>query len=229
MEKILTLLRRPASQDAAAFCAGCLAEGRRLTRDADTALRRCIVNVADDAAKEGVLDPKRPPPAYDAAVETWWTSADTGEPLLAVLARLGGDCYSYRVREVVQKQYARTWAVGERSPGIKGVYTVNRRADLSHEGFAKHWRDGHGPLALKHHVGLIKYVQNVSLGAITPGAPAFDGFATLHFPTARDMRERFYDSPEGARIIAADVKKFIGSPSMQINCSEYLLRDQEPA
>ena len=223
MEKILTLLRRPTGADAAAFTAACLHEARQ--RIDAKGLRRCIVNVADAAASEVTHDAHRPPPAYDGAVETWWDAPVTeAEPLLAALSRLG-TCLSYRVREVLQKEYVRDWAVGERSPGIKGVFTVNRRSDLTRDGFAKHWRDGHGPLALQRHVGLWKYVQNVSLGALTPGAPDFDGFATLHFRTAYDMRERFYDSPEGRRLIAEDVARFIGSPSMQVNCSEYVLKD----
>ena len=227
MEKILTLLRRPTGADVAAFSAGCLAEAKR--RIDAKGLRRCIVNVADAAASEVAHDAHRPPPAWDGAVETWWdaprieTEPGAAEPLLAALGKLG-TCLSYRVREVVQKEYVRDWAVGERSPGIKGVFTVNRRSDLTREQFAQHWRDGHGPLALQRHVGLWKYVQNVSLGALTPGAPDFDGFATLHFRTAYDMRERFYDSAEGRRLIAEDVGRFIGSPSMQVNCSEYVLK-----
>jgi len=224
VEKVLTLLRRAPQSDAEGFCNAIVQEVKRLA-DKTRGLRRCIVNVADAAAREGTLDPRRPPPAYDGAVETWWDAPVTeSEPLLAAPARLGSGS-SYRVREAVQKDYARDWPLGVRSPGIKGIYTVNRRPDLTRDGFARHWQDGHGPLARKHHVGLWKYVQNVSLAALTPDAPDFDGFATLHFRTAYDMRERFYDSAEGAKIIAADVARFIGSPSMQMNCSEYVLRD----
>ena len=230
MEKILTLLRRSATPEAEApeaetFGAECLREMKRLVAEADARLVRCIVNVADAAAKEGTLDPKRPPPAYDAVVESWWNATvDSAEPLLVAMARLAGACYSYRVHEVVQKDYVRNWSVGERSPGIKGIYTVNRRSELTRDAFAKHWHERHGPLAVKHHLGLSKYVQNVSLGPLDSGAPDFDGFATLHFPTAQDMRERFYDSPEGKKRIGEDVARFIGSPSMQMNCSEYVLR-----
>jgi uncharacterized protein (TIGR02118 family) len=224
VEKIVTLLRRPASREADAFGTELLRELKPQVAGSAARLRRCIANVADEAAKAGTLDPTRPPPAYDAAIETWWEGpVAESEPLLAALAKLAGTCYSYRVYEVIQKDYARIWPVGERSPGIKGVYTVGRRSDLTHEQFARHWHAGHGPLAVKHHIGLSKYVQNVTLDPLTRGAPDFDGFATLHFPTPEDMRERFYDSAEGRRIISEDVKRFIGSPSMQMNCSEYVL------
>jgi uncharacterized protein (TIGR02118 family) len=224
MEKIVTLLRRPAAREAEAFTTELLRGLRSSVAKTDGRLKRCIVNLADAAAKEGVLDPTRPPPAYDAALETWWEAPIAeSEPLLAAIAEVAGTCWSYRVYEVIQKEYARDWPLGERSPGIKGVFTVGRRADLTHEQFARHWHAGHGPLAVKHHVGLCKYVQNVTLDPLTRGAPDFDGFATLHFPSAAAMRERFYDSPEGRKLIGEDVKRFIGSPSMQMNCSEYVL------
>jgi len=219
------LLRRPERLESEAFGAELLREMKRRVAAADARLHRCVVNVVDAGVQAGVLDPTRPPPAWDAAIEAWWDNGiDEAEPLLAAAASMAGASFSYRVHELVQKDYARDWPTGERSPGIKGIYTVGRRADLTREQFAKHWHEGHGPLARKHHVGLAKYVQNVSLGPLTPGAQDFDGFATLHFLTGEDMRERFYDSPAGAKIIAADVKRFIGSPSMQMNCGEYILR-----
>jgi hypothetical protein len=67
-----------------------------------------------------------------------------------------------------------------------------------------------------------KYVQDVVLRALTPGAPDFDGFSELHFPTAADMRERFVDSPEGGRRIEQDVAKFVGS-AVRLDSSEYVL------
>jgi uncharacterized protein (TIGR02118 family) len=222
MDKILTLLRRSPALEAEAFRAEWLRELKRLLAD-DPRLRRCIVNFVDPEASS-LLEAGRPPPAYEGALETWWQPSGKLEPLLAGLAQAAGPRFSYRVYEVVQKEYAPSWPLGERSPGIKGIYTVDRRSDMTREGFAKHWHEGHGPLAVKHHIGLIKYVQNVNAGTLTRDAPEFDGFATLHFPTAADMRDRFYDSAEGRKLIGEDVKRFVGSPSSQMNCSEYVLR-----
>lgn len=224
MEKTLTLLRR-ASGSTESFGMTLLEAMRLALPQASGNLARFTVNVVDAGVDEGWLDDTRPPPAWDGVLEAWWqSSADSAEPPMREAVALAGAAFTYRVNETVQIDCARTWSAGERSPGIKGIFTVGRRSDLSREQFAKHWRDNHGPLARKHHVGLARYVQNVSLGPLTPDAIDFDGFATLHFLTGHDMRERFYDSPEGRKIISTDVKRFIGSPSMQVNCGEYNLR-----
>jgi uncharacterized protein (TIGR02118 family) len=65
------------------------------------------------------------------------------------------------------------------------------------------------PLALRHHPGLHKYVTNV-VDARLGDAPEWDGIAELHFPSVEAMRNRFFDSPEGERIIREDMPRFIG-------------------
>jgi hypothetical protein len=73
---------------------------------------------------------------------------------------------------------------------------------------------------------MCKYVQDVVLRPLTRGAPAFDGFSELHFPSARDLRERFVDSPEGGRRIERDVAKFVAS-ALRLDTSEYVLAIRE--
>jgi hypothetical protein len=60
-----------------------------------------------------------------------------------------------------------------------------------------------------HHPALWRYVQNVVVEPITPDAPEIDGIAELRFRSVADLRERFYDSDDGRRIVAADVAKFL--------------------
>ena len=197
-------------------------------------MRRYVVSFAD-LPEEPVRSAAAPRPPYASVTETWYESLqdytdparawDSEAGLKAVQedgATLVTKVYTYHVREVVQKEYQRDWPVGQRSPGIKGVYLVNRVDSMTPAQFADHWRNNHGPLAVKHHVGAWKYVQNVVLTQLTSGGPACDGIAEIHFPTARDMRERFIDSPEGGKIISADVARFVGG-SQQLNCSEYVL------
>jgi hypothetical protein len=78
---------------------------------------------------------------------------------------------------------------------------------------ASHWGLVHFPLARVHHPAIWHYVQNVVVRALTPAAPEVDGIAELHFRTAKDLRDRFYDSEEGRRTIAADVRRFL-DPSL---------------
>jgi hypothetical protein len=47
--------------------------------------------------------------------------------------------------------------------------------------------------------------------------------AILHFRTAQDLRERFYDSDAGRAAIAADVAKFSGG-GRALHTSEWILK-----
>jgi uncharacterized protein (TIGR02118 family) len=218
MHKIVSLVRRASGLGTDAFRA------RYLEQLAKLDVRRCIASVVDVPPAESGLDPvATPAPAWDAVVETWHETLGEERDWLRS-DRLTADVFSWAVHEVVQKERPRTWPLGQRSPGIKGIYPVMRRSGMTADEFAHHWREVHGPLALAHHVGMCAYVQNIVIRPLDPAAPSFDGFSALHFPSARDLRERFIDSREGARRIADDVAKFVGE-SLRLDASEYVLRD----
>jgi len=186
---------------------------------------RATASFVDVPPEDVGLERSSAPAAYDALLETWHPQlggAGGLEPLLASLPPLTS--HSYLLREVVQKARARSWPLGERSPGVKGIYPVTRRTGLTPAAFERHWREVHGPLALRHHVGMCAYVQNVVVRPLTPAAPPCDGISVLYFPSASEMRERFIDSPRGARRIADDVSRFVGS-SLRLDSSEYVVRD----
>ena len=79
---------------------------------------------------------------------------------------------------------ARRRVRARRQDGV--VHAARRR--LTHEQFARHWTENHTPLALRHHVGLWNYTQNVVRRAFTPGGNPIDGVAELHFRTPRRLR-----------------------------------------
>jgi uncharacterized protein (TIGR02118 family) len=106
----------------------------------------------------------------------------------------------------------RTWPDGEYAPGIKMVSFMPRAEGLTHEQFARHWVERHTPLAVRHHVGLWNYTQNVVRRSYTPGGGAIDGVAELHFRTRGEFVNRFFDSDEGRAVIVADVRRFMARP-----------------
>lgn len=69
-----------------------------------------------------------------------------------------------------------------------------------------HWRDTHAPLALTHHVGMTQYTQLSVVHRIH--GPEYNGFALCEFDSIEDLREKFFDGPEGERVIYADIAKF---------------------
>jgi uncharacterized protein (TIGR02118 family) len=93
---------------------------------------------------------------------------------------------------------------------VKLICPVVRRPELTHAAFVDHWLHKHLPLAQAHHPGTSKYVTNVVDTRLSETGPELDGIAELHFPSEEALRERMFDSPEGARIIHADVARFIG-------------------
>jgi uncharacterized protein (TIGR02118 family) len=101
------------------------------------------------------------------------------------------------------------WPVGERAVGFNRVALVPRLPSITHDAFAAHWTDVHGVLAVTHHPGIARYVQNVVVARLDERAPDWDGIAELHFVRTEDFLERMHDSPEGKRIIREDVRRFI--------------------
>jgi uncharacterized protein (TIGR02118 family) len=96
---------------------------------------------------------------------------------------------------------------------ITRIAFVRRAAGLSREEFADHWTNVHSPLARRHHPVLVRYVQNIVIEPVTPGAPEVDGIAELGFRRLKDVHERMYDSPAGAEIIRRDVLRFLDVPA----------------
>jgi len=91
--------------------------------------------------------------------------------------------------------------------GPKLLFFFGGRRSLSHDEVIAHWRHVHGPLALHHHVGMSRYVQHEVLEG---SDDRVDAIAELHFANAQDLAERFYDSDDGRRAIAADIASFAG-------------------
>ena len=136
--------------------------------------------------------------------------SDAGRAIVeADVAGFMGGAHAYVTREHVQKGPVTTAPLGARSPGVKIVGLVRRPDGMSHDAFVDHWLHRHVPLALVHHPGLHKYVTNVVEQRLGDG-PDWDGIAELHFPSVEAMRTRFFDSPDGERIIREDMPRFIG-------------------
>lgn len=143
-----------------------------------------------------------------------------GDPLLLAGA-LGPAAttglYEAELRHV--RSHERSWPPGEQTPGLGLLFAIIRRDDLSHEQFDAHWRDVHAPLALRHHVGMWDYVQCSFVRPLGAGSAELDGMAICQFASLADLKERFYDGPEGRAVIQADVRRFSDverSPAMRM-------------
>ena len=128
-------------------------------------------------------------------------------PIGALLPGLAVEAYD--VEERLMWDRHGDWPLGAQAVGFNRVALVPRVATITHDEFAAHWTNQHGPIAERHHPGIARYVQNVVRATLTPGAPNWDGIAELHFVRLEDFTDRMYDSPEGKVIVREDVRRFI--------------------
>lgn len=185
-----------------------------------------IVSVCDREPVAAVGLPTPTAPSLDGFVELWLDDHTEPQPLVEDSAApwSGARVEAYLVDEVVQREYPRSWDDdGRPSPGIKAVYLVGFGPSADRDRRVRHWRNVHGPLALRHHVGCWKYVQNAVVRPIGDADPTIDGIAELQFPTVADLEERMYDSAEGAETISTDVTGFVARAD-GYPCTEHVLR-----
>ena len=215
MTKVITFLTRAAGEDAATFRRRCLEECAPALLRPALPPRRYVLNLVETAVQpmemaepweEGATAAQVSPATAFDVIEEAWVEDVRGFLARAAAAREAAGirtsrAYAYRVEENVEREYPRTWRDGERAPGVKAVILVRRKEGITPTQFERHWRESHAPLALRHHVGMWKYVRNVVQEILHPSAPVADGIVELHFPTVRDQRERLYDSEEGKAII----------------------------
>jgi len=111
-------------------------------------------------------------------------------------------------------------------PGAISVSTMVAHPDLNHEQADQHWRDVHAPLALTVHKAMTNYTQLSILHCFT--GPEWNGFALCGFDTESDLRDHFFDSPEGKEAIRNDIAKFANTRKSprRIIAKEYLCQDQ---
>ena len=184
---------------------------------------RAAVEVGLTSEEASIPIPTVPPadPGVSAVMSFWEPSSPakardaswTGGVTLAA---------AYLAEEVVQLDYERTWPKRAVSPGIKQLVFLRRLPELAHDSFSEHWRDVHGPLAVRHH-GFWRYVQDHVYDRLTGSSP-LDGIAELHFLQPIDMIDRMYDSEEGMRLILDDVQSFVSLPDLtMLVTKEYLI------
>lgn len=128
-----------------------------------------------------------------------------GERLRAASSSLA----SYRVCSTIVRDDLLPRSQG-RFAGVKILHPVKRTAGLTPSQFARHWKQVHAPLALRHHPAMQGYVINAVTEREPNSAAEWDGFTESYYASAAEARDRFFDSPEGRRVILDDVARFIG-------------------
>ena len=92
------------------------------------------------------------------------------------------------------------------APRVIATFPMVRHAERSHADCDAHWRDLHGPLALRSHLAMCDYEQ-FSVVATLQGSE-LDGVAMCAFPDRQTLSDKFFNDDEAKAAIAADVASF---------------------
>ena len=128
------------------------------------------------------------------------------------------------------RRHRRVWELGQPTPGLGTVFFCHKRADLTAEEFHRRWTSSHGPLALRHHMGMWDYDQ-VSVLEVHHGdvLGPVAGIAVVQWPSHADLTDRFFDGDEGAAAIRADAGSFTDlDATVSHLMTETVLGDPDP-
>jgi hypothetical protein len=173
-----------------------------------------ILHVADGAATDA---PDDPTPVHD------FDATLTVDGLPAIDLPEGAATYAVGRRVIKRGERG---ADGARTPGFVMVCPTVRAAALTHEEYDEHWRVNHAPLHVRCSPGTAHYEQLTVREALTPGAPAFDGFGWLGFTSGVEYAERLFGGPEDEQAIFEDIPRFLDyERSQTFVTSEHVYRD----
>lgn len=157
------------------------------------------VNVADD--RVGVESPAPRLPGADepfvAQVNVWAEDEADHRVFEDVLRGEGFDPWCYLVDENVYTEYGesphgapRTWPDGERSPGVLAVTLLERPARIPKDEWMRRWFGRQSPMSERMQPRA-RYVRNLVLEALTPGAFPYEGIVEEAWPSAEHVRDPF--------------------------------------
>jgi len=209
MPKLMFFCRRPAEITHEAYAEMVLRDHVPLALRHHPTMRQYVVNIVDHVP--------RGEPDFDSVAELTFDSmadysdrADAAQIMQDDAGRILAGADAYATTQHIQKEASELPPVGTRSPRVKMVCPIRRRAGMSREDFVDHWLNRHGPLALRHHPGLVRYVANVVDASLSPDALQLDGIGELYFARPEALRDEMFDSPAGEAIIRRDIESFIG-------------------
>ena len=187
-------------------------------------LLRYVINIAEGSPPDGPeIDSL--PALYFASLEDFrerlYDSPEGQEIIRRDVARfMTGGADAYATTEYVQRRSAPPTApLGQRSPGAKEIWLLQRREGMSRQAFVDHWLHVHVPIALASRPQLVQYVANVVEARLSETGERWDGIAELHF--VEPASERDYTSSEARARCEADFTGFAGR-SLVVPVSEWV-------
>ncbi len=159
--------------------------------------RRLGVNVHDDDAAPAPSP--APPPEGEAPhlaeVSVWLDSYDRRGDIDTVIADVGHRWAAYLVVESLYDDYGttahrspRTWADGERSPGVLTVALIHRPEGLGYREWIARWHGTQSPLSAELQPRT-RYVRNEVVRPLSGDAPEIDGIVEEGWPSTAHVAD----------------------------------------
>ena len=176
-------------------------------------LLRYVINIAEGGPPDGpAIDSL--PALYFACLEDFRErlyDSPAGQEIIRrdVDRFMTGGADTYATTEFVERKSAPASApLGQRSPGAKEIWLLQRREGMTRQAFVDHWLHVHAPLALAIRPGLVQYVANVVEARLSESGERWDGIAELHYASAADCGEQGIPSRDARARFAADLAGF---------------------
>jgi hypothetical protein len=159
--------------------------------------QRLQMNIADDRAEVRSPAPGVPFERPMCAAVNVWIDGEARAACEDELRRCDFLIAGYRVEEQIYTDYGgnrhaepRSWPDGERSPGVLAVTMMERPRRLAREEWIRRWHGRQSPMS-EAMQPRSRYVRNVVLEALTPGAPRFEGIVEEAWPSFEHVTNPF--------------------------------------
>ena len=230
MEKLVYLLWKGEADAIDGFRARLLDDAApKLVADGAQAL---VANVADLHGQLGGNSPlvAGEGRSLSACVSVWVESQDVRPALEATLAGVAARVQGFLVTESVPLRCPdRSWADGERSPGVTLWTAFPKPERISDEAFFAHWYGSHTPLSFEVHP-LWQYVRNAVARPLTPGAPPYRAIVEERFRSLDeilDLKRFFGGDLANVKRVMDDLAAFTDMATMNTTpMSEYIVKSE---
>ena len=163
-----------------------------------------------------------------AAVSVWVDSLDARKPIEAALSRQVERLDGYLVTESIPQPCTdRSWADGERSPGLTHFTWFDKAANCSDEDFYYNWFEVHTPFSFDLHPLRWEYVRNAVARPITKDAPTVRAIVGERFRELRDYTDpkRLFGNKEVLMQSAKEASDYSDPNTMHsLPLSEYIIK-----
>ena len=192
------------------------------------------VNVADEDVAAGIMKLVHTDPQMEAVLGVWVDSAAAAAraPFDAAVADAGWWA-AYLVTESEPLANAEPAPLGSRTPGFANLAFLRRPGELDPVTWLSRWQDDHTAVAIETQ-STFRYVQDVVVRPLTPGAPPIDGIVEECFPieALRDLHAFFDAVGDDDRLsdhlgrMNESVARFGADESIDVvPTSEYVIRN----